>query len=84
MCADEPAEQVSVKLAQIERSSGKILIINCILLLLLTLGRRVTVVVLSLVNPRPEGYGSRFVVRSVHRATESNAHFFAPVMVRTG
>ena len=35
-----------------------------------------------------EGYGSRLVVRSfvrsVHRATESSAHFFAPVKVRTG
>ena len=38
-----------------------------------------------IVNPRPEGYGSRFVVhsfiRSVNRATESSAHFFAPVKV---
>ena len=37
------------------------------------------------INPRPEGYGSRFVVhsfiRSVNRATESSAHFFAPVKV---
>ena len=33
MYADEPAEHVSVKLAQIERSSGKILIINYIILL---------------------------------------------------
>ena len=35
-----------------------------------------------------KGYGSRFVVRSfvhsVHCATESSAHFFAPVKVRTG
>ena len=41
-----------------------------------------------LINPRPEGYGSRFVVHSfihsVHRATKSSAHFFAPVKVRTG
>ena len=36
------------------------------------------------INPRPEGYGSRFVVRSVHCATESSAHLFAPVKVRTG
>ena len=43
----------------------------------LTLGaaRRVTVVVLSFV---------RSFVRSVHCATESSAHFFAPVKVRTG
>ena len=38
-----------------------------------------------LINPRPEGYGSRFVTRSfvlsVHRATESSVHFFAPVKV---
>ena len=26
-----------------------------------------------------EGYGSCFVVRSIHRATESSAHFFASV-----
>ena len=42
----------------------------------------------GLINPRPEGYGSRFVVHSfylsVNRATESSAHFFAPVKVRTG
>ena len=37
-----------------------------------------------LVNPRPEGYDSRSFVHSVHRATESGAHFFAPVKVRTG
>ena len=53
----------------------------------LTLGRRVTVVVLSL-TLGTKGYGSRFVVRSfvhsVHRATESSAHLFAPVKVRTG
>ena len=44
------------------------------------------------INPRPEGYGSRFVVLSIYlsiylsvnRATESSAHFFAPVKVRTG
>ena len=40
------------------------------------------------INPRPEGYGSRFVVhsfvKSVNRATESSAHFFAPVKVWTG
>ena len=35
-------------------------------------------------GPRPEGYGSRFVCHSVHRATESSAHFFMPVKVRTG
>ena len=33
--------------------------------ILLTLGRRVTVVVLSFINPRPEGYGSRFVILSI-------------------
>ena len=53
----------------------------------LTLGRRVTVVVWSL-TLGTKGYGSRFVVcsfvRSVHCATESSAHFFAPVKVRTG
>ena len=41
-----------------------------------------------LINPRPEGYGSRFVVHSfelsVHRTTESSAHFFVPVKVQTG
>ena len=40
--------------------------------------------VLVLINIRPEGYGSRFVILSVNRATESSAHFFAPVKVRTG
>ena len=33
------------------------------------------------INPRPEGYGSHFVVRSVHRATENSIHFFVPVKV---
>ena len=46
------------------------------------------IIAIWLINPRPEGYGSRFVVRSfylsVNRATESSAHFFAPVKVRTG
>ena len=43
---------------------------------------------LPLVNPRPEGYGSRFVVLSIYlsvnSATEGSAYFFAPVKVRTG
>ena len=37
-----------------------------------------------IIIPRPEGYGCRFVVRSVHYATESSAHLFAPGKVRTG
>ena len=40
------------------------------------------------INPRPEGYGSRFVILSIYlsvnRATESSAQVFAPVKVRTG
>ena len=47
------------------------------------MSQRHTVIVLSVINPRPEGYGSRFVILSVNRATESSAHFFAPVKVRT-
>ena len=42
---------------------------------LLTLGRRVTVVVLSLVNPRPEGYGTCSVIRSF-------VHSFCPSSCR--
>ena len=38
-----------------------------------------------IINPRPEGYGSLFVVHSfvhsVTRTTESSTHFFAPVKV---
>ena len=43
---------------------------------------------LAIFNPRPEGYGSRFVVLSIYlsvnSATEGSAYFFAPVKVRTG
>ena len=46
-----------------------------VLALSLTLGRRVTVVVLSFIHS---------FIRSVNRATESSTHFFAPVKVRTG
>ena len=42
----------------------------------------------SVINPRPEGYGSRFVILSIYlsvnSATENSAHFFVPVKVRTG
>ena len=37
--------------------------------------------VCMIINPRPEGYGSCFVIHFVHCATESSAHFFAPVKV---
>ena len=45
---------------------------SCLVVHSLTLGRRVTVVVLSFV---------RSFIHSVHRATESSVHFFAPVKV---
>ena len=48
------------------------------------LANAVWILIFCVINPRPEGYGSRFVVHSVHRATESSVHFFAPVKVRTG
>ena len=44
---------------------------------------------LCFINPRPEGYGSRFafcrsfVLFIALQSTESSAHLFAPVKVRT-
>ena len=51
---------------------------NLVIIHVLTLCACVRVMV---INPWPEGYGSRFVVHSVHRATENSVHFFAPVKV---
>ena len=56
------------------------------------LAMHVHVPAVTLLTLGTKGYGSRFVVRSfvrsfvrsVHCATESSAHFFVPVKVRTG
>ena len=48
----------------------------------LALAANNTATLVDIINPRPEGYGSHFVVhsfRSVHRATESSTQFFVKV-----